>query len=559
MKFLQILSLFVLFSGVVFSQKPIVPLLETENLPVLKFRNEIKVGGFGEYIIAKKFLDDEDRLLTVTNFGIQFWNTKTAELIRSTPHEILNLEKLDSIITISPDGSKMIVTDGINISLSKLWGKKAKLPATVYSLETGKRLAVLQRPENSIRRGVWTEGGKTLVTFSSAFGQGYNMEISFWDGETFEFRGSISANKWNYLTRKGDKFITTSGVTKNTFGYKFEKPNAINIWNTQTGKIEKTYMLEKEKSLKNIRITDDERFLLSENDKHLILLNLETGAQQNFAAKDGTAVDSAQMSADKRFLAAENNGKILVWETNGNGLPKFEITPPAPIAKEKLTTDMLGFNFDSKHLAIWQMQYKRALLVFNIPNVVKTEFYDLETGKVNPDVNLYISRNSAVLSADEKYAITRNCDKATVAELTDMKELFIIPLKCKQYTTTTYENNETKTETHYYNDDIIAFHPRKNVSLVVKDEVLEIYGTNPEQKRLQSIFAPRMLKKEYSRGMFGNSIGDLFANVANLIEAYNIDPNYSSAGFLHDGDVVFATGYDSRSIFFWDVDKSLIE
>lgn len=561
MKFLQVISLLVLFSGVAFSQKQIVPLLETENKPILKFRNEIGVGGLNEVIVARKFLDDEDRLLTVSNFGIQYWNTKTGERLRSTPHEIQGLEKFDSVIAMSPDGSKMIVADGFNMSLSKLWGKKAKLPAYIYSLETGKEIAVLQRPENSIRRGIWTADGKTLITFSSAFGQGYKMEIAFWDGETFEFRGSISANNWNYLTRRGDKLITTSGITKNTFGIKFEKPNAINIWNTLTGKIEKTYTLEKEKSLKNIRLTSDEKFLLSENDKRIILLDLETGVQQNFTSKDGSPVDSAQMSADKRFLAAENNGKILVWEIGAGSLPKFEITAPPPVEKEKLSTDMVGFNFDGKHLAISQIRYKKALLVFKVPNVVKTEFYDLSTGKVNPDLNLFVSRGIDEFSANGKFAIKPGCSKAEMIDLETMKELFVIPLRCKTGYTTNYDyaTGDSTTEVYYYNDDIIEFHPKQNISLVVKDDVLELYGTNPEQKRLQSILAPRMLKKAHYRGTYGTDIADVLANLVNTIEGINFDPNYASAGFLHGGEVVFAMSADSRSIFFWDVDKSLLE
>ncbi|MEP6904403.1 MAG: hypothetical protein ABJA66_21990 [Actinomycetota bacterium] len=560
MKILTLFSFFVLFAGGALSQKPITPLLATENMPVLKFRNEIKVGGFGEYIVAKRFFDDEDRLVTVTNFGIQYWNSKTVELVKSVPHEILNLEKFDTLIVISPDGSKMIVTDAFNFSLKKLLGKKANLPAMVYSLETGKQLAVLQRPENSIRRGVWSRDGKTLVTFSNSFGEGYNTEISFWDGETLEFRGSISANKWNYLTRDGEKFITTSGITKNTFGYKFEKPNSINIWNTQTGKIDKTFSLTNEKSLKHIRITGDEKFLLAENDKRIILLNLENGVQQNFSAKDSTSIDGAQLSNDKHFLAAENNGKILVWETSGNGLPKFEITPPTPVGKEKLTTDLLGFSNDSKHVAISQLKYKKVLLVLSVPTPIDTEFYDLQTSQLNPNLSLFINNLTSISSADRRFAVVRDCSGAQMFDIEKQQKLFSFPLNCKSGEISSYENGETKTETYYYNDDIIAFHPKKNVSLVVKDDVLEIYGVNPDKKRLQIIDAPRSLSKKFTRTPFSNgSLADLFSTIENTVDSLDPELDTVTAGFLRDGEVVFATSADLRSVFFWDVDKNLIE
>src|SRR5215217_1901147 len=98
MKFLCVVSFVALFAGVAVPQKPIVPLLGNENKPILKFRNAITVGGYGETIVAKKFLDDDDRLLTVTNFGIEYWNTKTSELVRNTKHEITDLQKGDTVI-----------------------------------------------------------------------------------------------------------------------------------------------------------------------------------------------------------------------------------------------------------------------------------------------------------------------------------------------------------------------------------------------------------------------------------------------------------------------------
>lgn len=555
MKILRILSVFILLSVSATAQKTIINLLALGNRPILNFKNEITVGGLGEKIIAKKFFDDEDRMMTLTNAGVQFWNTKTAERLRSLPHDIPNLEKSDTVFAINPDATKIIVMDGFR---AKFWGKKPNLPATVFSLETGREIAVLQRPENSIRRAIWSADGNTLVTFSSSYGESYNQEICFWDGVTLEFRGSINANQWHYLTRDGEHFITTSGITKNTFGFKSEKPNSILVWNTRDGSIEKTYVLEKENPLKRIRISDDERYLLSENDDHIILLDFETGAHQYFSAADGTSVDSARMSADKRFLTAENNGKILVWEIGKGDLPKFEITTPAPVGKEKLTTDIRGYNFDGRHLAINQMKYKKALLILSIPTVEKTEFYDLETGKLNPALDFFVDPNYSLLSADNKYAVNGKCDEAIVSDLSEMKELYKIPLECKSSTTTTYDstNNESKTETIYYNDDIIAFHPQKDAILVVKDNILEIYGTNPNQKRLQLVFPPRLLSKGSVQSF---TYGSSYYYFANTLRRKDSDQSNEPAGFLRDGDSVFAVSADKRSIFFWDVDKKFLD
>ncbi|MBS1793516.1 MAG: hypothetical protein JSS81_06660 [Acidobacteria bacterium] len=561
MKCLRILILLALFSNLAFAQKPLAFYLQIENRPILKFRNEIAVGGYGEYIVARKFLDDDDRLLTVTNFGIQYWNTKTGEKIRTIPHEIAGLVNIDSVVSISPDGRRMIVADGFNLSLKKLLGKKTKKPAVVYSLETGKALATLQRPEESIRRGVWTGDGQTLVTFSTAWGQSYEMEVCFWDGETLELRGSLMINKWNYLTRRGDRFITTAGRPKNTLGYKYEKSNTINVWNTATVKLEKTFEFDKQKALRNIRITPDEKRLLAETENQIVLLDLETGDRQFFAAADNSSLNEVTLSGDKRFLAAKNGRKVLVWEVGGGRLPKFEIAAPPPAAKEKLAVLLGGFSFDNRSVGVSQVEIKKALLVFPWPKYLRTERYDVETGKLIPEADFYVNPNAAALSADRRFAITHDCGQGYFASLEPMKMLYKFPLQCKQGVSTSYDfsTGETKEETYYYNDDIIAFHPRENAALVVKDNSLEIYGPDPASRLWQLVAAPRPLAKQYTRGTFGNSPYELFANLANLIEGVNADHDNSSAGFLRDGDVVFALSQDGRSVFFWDFDKNLVD
>ncbi|HSK71462.1 MAG TPA: hypothetical protein VK892_07195 [Pyrinomonadaceae bacterium] len=563
MRLSSIFLLCLLFNISAFSQKPIVSLFETENRPILTFKSEIRVGGFGEYIIAKKFLYDETALLLVTNYGVQLWDVERGIRLESRPHEMVGFNRLDSALVLSPDGRKAIVLDTFNLKLSKIFKKKAIVPATVWSLENGGQLAVLQRPDKPIRRARWSADSKTLVTFSSASGIDHGMEAAFWDGETLAYRGSIYANDWNYLTRDGKKFITTAGGTKNTFGYKYEKPNGIIVWNAETGKVEKTFSLSQGKRLKNIQITGDERFLLAETGAKIVLLDLETGRQQVFSAKDGNDVDEFQLSADKRFLAAQAKGKVLVWETGGNGLPKFEITPP-PSGKERLSVWLLGFSPDRKSVAVSQIKFKQFALVFKVAEPLDTEFYDLETGKLTVKPGVFIHENNGAISADRKYGIQQNCGRGTVVNLENHQELYGFPLRCKSYETTSTEWDEyggkTTTETHWYNDDIISFHPSQKAAVVVRDDALEVYSVNPEEKRLQSLLAPDNLSKKFTSKAFSTgTIDGLFDSVANQVASFNKLPENSSAGFILGGDYFFAMSQNRRSIFIWLVDDQLIK
>ena len=120
-----------------------------------------------------------------------------------------------------------------------------KQAATIVDLQTGKRIALLAQPDR-IRTAMWSKNGKTLMTMDHFYINALTrtLNVSFWDGETFEHRHSITVENvtWIYLSNDGSRFFAASGKAKNLLGIKYvaDSDSVVRIWKTESGEIEKT-------------------------------------------------------------------------------------------------------------------------------------------------------------------------------------------------------------------------------------------------------------------------------------------------------------------------------
>ena len=113
---------------------------------------------------------------------------------------------------ISPDGRRMLVFGNYG---SK---DKVKRAASVWDLQTGKQIAVLDKVSTPVRAGFWSKNGKTLATSSDKYlpyaVDNTSVEVAFWDGETFKYQNSLPANtaaRWRLSRpRRASNFTSKS-------------------------------------------------------------------------------------------------------------------------------------------------------------------------------------------------------------------------------------------------------------------------------------------------------------------------------------------------------------
>ena len=406
MQFLKVFFILLLLTNFSFAQADL-----EQN--VLRFKARIGFTAPDDYIFGRKFLDDERKVLLVGKNTIQIWDVAEGKLLEERPHEIQKLNKLDTIIKFSPDGRRGIVLDSFSF---RVFRKQKKVSAGVYDLQTGKLITILERPTESIREAIWSENGKTLVTYSSDYNE-KRTELCFWDGETLALRSAVMLKgglEMPYLSRDGKRLVTST--EKSNIGIFAsgipEKSTA--VWNAETGKVEQ-----------NIKFSNGES-------PHVWML-------------------LGKISRDEKFFAETNNGALYVWEIGGSDLPKYEIKP----TKKGEFIGLKGFSDDGKYLIAHQNK--------------TFEFYDAATGKLEFSMPNLKYGGDVKLLEDGKTLLVDNCENAAVYDLPSRQKLYEIDLVCK--------TEDDFVSTSWRDFDIMRFHPDGKLLLTFSDKTVRVWST----------------------------------------------------------------------------------
>ncbi len=421
MKILKTLTICLCFVGFAFTQT---------NNDFLRFKARIGFDDAKERIAAKRFSDDGTKLTLIGLRSIQTWDIPTAKLIESHPHEIVELDKFyGTAYEISPDGSKVITLDSIGRDGDK---KEDRVNAYAYDIKTGKRIAVLERPETSVRFAFWSANGETVVTFSGLFNQ-KKTEISFWNGADLSFRKSITIDgyTWHYLTPDGERLFVGNGGTNKVLGLSAgaDEGDVIRVYDTRTAVVEKTF--------------DD--------------------------GGEGFAVYAPDIfvSPDGRYIAAVKNKNVVVWDTAGKSQPIYELTARNP----KNSVRLEGFTDDGKYLLTRQHRINEyydtasGQLVSDVPKLVALRRENKYTVQKTFNLidfltyNRYRKGNSVLQTPDGRYAVTIPCKQATVLDLATSQTLYTIKSQCHGDGNDNPLFGEVEPSNYYYSYDVFRLSP----------------------------------------------------------------------------------------------------
>lgn len=347
------------------------------------FKTRIGFDDQNEGRVQDYLFDHDRKLLLVGEKSFQIWDTATLRLLDSRPHEMRMNTGYGNLV-ISPDGRKVIDVDA---GMEHFWMKKDNKPrpAFAYDLQTGKQIAVFERPVLPIRAAEWSDYGETIVTRSNQWGG--DAEISFWNGANFAYRTSIMVKgyAWHYLAHDGDSILVgiVNGRVVSWMTGQTNQGTMVRRYDTRTGSV---------------------------------IDELTAPNERKFRVDDGKTL----VSPDEKFLAAEERGRnVLVWDLSERKLPhlpKYEIA--ANNLKEGIT--LAGLSDDGVYFFARQGR-----------DLVS---YEIASGKPGPDVAPAVAAKlesgRIFLTPDNKYRVDDYCGGATVKDLATNKTIYAIKSPC---------------------------------------------------------------------------------------------------------------------------------
>ena len=399
-------------------------------------------GNFGLHVVndrirSHKYLERDNQLLLVGWKNLQLLDLTNFKVIYTRPIDLpysdLRSYYYEDDWTISPDGRRMVLI-GLNDGYTKTKTEN-KQAAWILDLETGKRIARLDHPDRVLTAS-WSKNGKTLMTMDAARVDMFTrtVNVSFWDGETFEHRHSITIENgtWIYLSSDGERFFAASGKPKNLLGIKYvsDSGSTVRVWKTQSGELEKTIAVgDKDFHLKTreIEISPDEQFLV---------------------------IVSKHKSVSARH-------RLLVWSLSGEIKQKYELQP-----KPKIDDSRIEFSPDGKRFAV---------------DVGKNlQIYETETGKLKVELrNVELPSwgwldNETLANVDFKSKNFFEMGKMLKAfDANDGRLLFKQRLAFEESEGYGFEGENTEVT----DDTTLTPHPTKNLFLTSSDQFVKLFDS----------------------------------------------------------------------------------
>ncbi len=429
---------------------------------------------FGEDIFHAMPLNNGTQLLLIGKNKLQLWDVSNSKLIREVSHEIDGLAPRGMLagitwsvglympVSVSPDGSILLVIQK---------GDKKSETGVVWDLRTGKQVAVFERSATPTRTVNFSKDGGTVIT---THGDLKDMEIAIWNLDKFEYRSSIRVQDlaWHHLTGDGKLLFTRSGKARKWLSYLvtgFAESSTVDVWDTQNGT--------------KIQSFSARSFLFSGDGRE------------------------PTISGDDKYLVARTGNRIVVWETDGNGAPKYEIADD--YAKKERTIRKIEIGNDARYF-----------INFNPDGA---GIYEIENGELHKRFGIRDGFHS--ITPDYKYAMSRSLGSASIYEIDADKVVSTLNFRTVQPSSEPGDSG--------YNTERAMFSSDGRFVMQYGDNRVKIFETKTGEL-LHTGFDPQNVKYKKNREIRDNGL------------------NNSMADWLSEGNSFFVLGKERKSVLIFD-------
>ena len=334
-----------------------VSVFASNDSEILKYNAKIGFTNGEDTIAAHNFFDGGTKILLIGEKNLQIWDVETAKLLHSVPHQIPQFSPRGFFSTyillglpqlfdwrpfiVDPDGKWLITAEKV--------GDTKLRSAVVRDLRDLKQIAVLDLPGVSAEYISLDKMKNEINTFGKTDKTG---AFAVWDKDEFRLERSFSVNeyKWHQFIRNGEKILVGSGDTKIVLSAFSKEGENLTLRDVKTGAVEKEFTaqnLKPKTPFKETTVSRDEKFLTAERDDRIFVWEIGGGGSPRFEVSAKNEKEDVDFKGviGGQFLAASIDKKLAVYDFAGDGTPNFVLASDTPNDSVKLFDNAKNGNF----------------------------------------------------------------------------------------------------------------------------------------------------------------------------------------------------------------------
>ncbi len=385
------------------------------NADVIEFKAKIGFTNDEDKIVTHEFLENGSKVLIIGEKNLQLWDVKNAKLLNSVSHELSQFAPRGFVSTylllgipqaldwkpfvVEPHGKWIITVEKVGASENN--------SAIVRDLQTLKQLAVLDLPGVSTDYVAYDEQKNEIMTFGN---DDLDTAFASWNIDDFSRKDLVSVKdyKWHQIIRDEKKILVGSGDTKFSWSAITNKQgDTLTLRDVKTGALEKQFSAENLKpdtTFQTTIVTPNENFLISKRDNRVFVWEIDGDGKPKFEISSPNPKNDFDLKkiVNQKFIVGKLDEQIRIYDVAGNGEPIFALAPQNP--KEDLSfRQIVGGRFvvikaDNK-IRVYDIQGKTTLK------------YELASDNPKDTMEFYGA------TKDGKYIVVRDDRKVSVYEL----------------------------------------------------------------------------------------------------------------------------------------------
>lgn len=312
---------------------------------VLEFKSKIGFTGGEDKIVEYKFLENGRKLLLIGEKNLQIWDVENARLLNAATHQIPQFAPRGFFSTYLLlgvprllDWRPFLVDEGGRwiITVEKI-GTNPLRSAVVRDLQNLKQIAVLDLPNVSTDYVSFDENKNEILSFGVSEKTG---AFASWDKDRFTAKEVVSIReyKWHQKIRNDEKMIVGSGDTKvlwSALGLNGKQGDTLTLRDVKTGATEREYAaknLKPETAYQETTVSADEKFLVSKRDDRVFVWEIDGGGQPKFEISNPNPKGSFSFKEiiDRKYVVVKIDEQLRVYDIRGNGAPRLEVLQQNP-------------------------------------------------------------------------------------------------------------------------------------------------------------------------------------------------------------------------------------